>query len=46
MARIQFSIVDVFSEKKYAGNPLAVFRRARELSSEEMQCIAREINFS
>jgi trans-2,3-dihydro-3-hydroxyanthranilate isomerase len=41
-----FYIADVFTEKKYAGNQLAVFRNAGGLSSEEMQQIAREINFS
>ncbi|MBI5954096.1 MAG: PhzF family phenazine biosynthesis protein [Chloroflexi bacterium] len=46
MKRIPFYIADVFAEKKYAGNQLAVFRNANELSSEEMQKIAREVNFS
>jgi trans-2,3-dihydro-3-hydroxyanthranilate isomerase len=46
MNKIPFYIVDVFAEKKYAGNQLAVFRRANELSSEEMQQLARETNFS
>ena len=46
MNRLTFYIVDVFAEKKYAGNQLAVFRGAGELSGEEMQNIAREINFS
>jgi trans-2,3-dihydro-3-hydroxyanthranilate isomerase len=46
MNKIPFYIVDVFAEKKYAGNQLAVFREARELSGEEMQQIARETNFS
>jgi trans-2,3-dihydro-3-hydroxyanthranilate isomerase len=41
-----FHIVDVFAEKKYAGNQLAVFRNAGKLTSEEMQKIAREVNFS
>lgn len=41
-----FYIVDVFAEKKYAGNQLAVFRNAANLSSAEMQAIARETNFS
>jgi trans-2,3-dihydro-3-hydroxyanthranilate isomerase len=36
----------VFAEKKYAGNQLAVFHKAGALSSDEMQQIAREINFS
>jgi len=46
MKQIPFYIVDVFAEKKYAGNQLAVFRQAKELSSGEMQRIARETNFS
>ncbi|MFV8326805.1 PhzF family phenazine biosynthesis protein [Flavobacterium sp. ZS1P14] len=41
-----FYIVDVFAEKKYAGNQLAVFLGADVLSAEEMQKIAREINFA
>lgn len=41
-----FYIVDVFAEKKYAGNQLAVFRNAADLRGEEMQAIAHEINFS
>lgn len=41
-----FYILDVFAEKKYAGNQLAVVRQAGALSSDEMQQIAREINFS
>jgi len=46
MNKTTFYIADVFAEKKYAGNPLAVFRNASALSSSEMQQIAREINFS
>jgi trans-2,3-dihydro-3-hydroxyanthranilate isomerase len=46
MGKTAFYIVDVFAEKKYAGNQLAVFRRAAGLSSETMQQITREINFS
>ncbi len=46
MANLLFYIVDVFAEKKYAGNQLAVFPGAQALSDEEMQLIAREINFS
>jgi trans-2,3-dihydro-3-hydroxyanthranilate isomerase len=42
----KFYIVDVFAEKKYAGNQLAVFRNASNLSQEEMQQIAFEINYS
>jgi trans-2,3-dihydro-3-hydroxyanthranilate isomerase len=43
---LPFYIVDVFAEKKYAGNQLAVFSDAGKLSSAEMQQIAREINFA
>jgi trans-2,3-dihydro-3-hydroxyanthranilate isomerase len=46
MNRLPFYILDVFTEKKYAGNQLAVFRGAGGIPSEEMQSIAREINFS
>lgn len=41
-----FYIVDVFAEEKYSGNELAVVRKASSFSDEEMQKIAREINFS
>ena len=43
---LPFYIVDVFADKKYAGNQLAVFMDAGNLSSAEMQQIAREINFA
>ncbi|WP_433816077.1 PhzF family phenazine biosynthesis protein [Flavobacterium johnsoniae] len=43
---LPFYIVDVFADKKYAGNQLAVFLEAQNLSSDEMQQIAREINFA
>ncbi len=46
MNRLPFYIVDVFAEKKYAGNQLAVFRKAEPLRGEEMQQLAREMNFS
>jgi trans-2,3-dihydro-3-hydroxyanthranilate isomerase len=46
MKKLPFYIVDVFAEKKYAGNQLAVFREAGKLSGEEMQQLARETNFS
>jgi trans-2,3-dihydro-3-hydroxyanthranilate isomerase len=41
-----FYIVDVFAETKYAGNQLAVFPQAKDLSTAEMQQIAKELNFS
>ncbi|MEF8773971.1 MAG: PhzF family phenazine biosynthesis protein [Halobacteriales archaeon] len=39
-------VVDVFAERKYAGNQLAVVRDAADLSGEEMQAIAREMAYS
>jgi len=41
-----FYIVDVFAEEKYAGNQLAVVRGAKALSDNEMQRIAKEMNYS
>ncbi len=46
MKALTFYIVDVFAERKYAGNQLAVIREAQGLSSEEMQKIAKEMGFS
>lgn len=46
MSNLPFWIVDVFAETKYAGNQLAVFTDAGDLSTAEMQQIAKEINFS
>lgn len=44
--KIKYSIVDVFSQGKYTGNQLAVFKNAEKISENEMQQIAKEINFS
>jgi trans-2,3-dihydro-3-hydroxyanthranilate isomerase len=46
MRKFTFYIVDVFAEKKYAGNQLAVFRNVKSISDSDMQQIAREINYS
>ena len=46
MRNIPYYIVDVFAEERYAGNQLAVFLDAGELSSAEMQQIAGEMNYS
>lgn len=46
MERINYSIVDVFSNGKYTGNQLAVFKKAGNVPDNEMQQIAKEINFS
>jgi trans-2,3-dihydro-3-hydroxyanthranilate isomerase len=39
-------IVDVFAEAPYGGNQLAVILRADDLTSDEMQRVALEMNFS
>jgi trans-2,3-dihydro-3-hydroxyanthranilate isomerase len=41
-----FYIVDVFAERKYEGNQLAVFRKTKDLSDADMQTFAREMHFS
>ena len=41
MRNLKFYIVDVFAEKKYSGNQLAVFRDAGDLSDEEMQTLGK-----
>jgi len=44
--RYRYFICDVFTEKRFGGNPLAVLPDARGLTPEQMQRIAREFNFS
>ena len=43
---LHFDIVDVFTDRAYAGNPLAVVHRARALTAAQMQAIAQEFNLS
>jgi trans-2,3-dihydro-3-hydroxyanthranilate isomerase len=43
---LDFCLVDVFAEEKYAGNQLAVVKNASSLSSSQMQRIANEMHFS
>jgi trans-2,3-dihydro-3-hydroxyanthranilate isomerase len=42
----RFYILDVFAEAKYAGNQLAVVADSDGLSGEQMQTIAKEMNYS
>jgi len=42
----RYHIVDVFTERAFAGNPLAVFPDANDIESSAMQSIAREFNLS
>lgn len=46
MGKPIFYILDVFAEEKYAGNQLAVFRHVAGMGDDEMQTIAKEMNFS
>ncbi|CAN5654928.1 PhzF family phenazine biosynthesis protein [soil metagenome] len=43
---VDFAQVDVFAERALEGNQLAIFTDARNLTSEEMQSLARETNLS
>ncbi|MGB8628662.1 MAG: PhzF family phenazine biosynthesis protein [Xanthobacteraceae bacterium] len=44
--RIEFVTVDVFTDRKFGGNPLAVVPDARGLTAEQMQTIAAEFNLA
>lgn len=46
MRRYSFVTVDVFTDRRFGGNPLAVFPDARGLSDAEMQALAAEFNLS
>lgn len=47
MARkLHYHLVDVFTDRQFGGNPLAVFTDGRGLSTETMQSLAREMNLS
>lgn len=46
MAALRFDVVDVFAERPFTGNPLAVVHGADGLSGAQMQALAREFNLS
>jgi trans-2,3-dihydro-3-hydroxyanthranilate isomerase len=46
MSTYHYCLVDVFTDRAFGGNPLAVFPDARGLSSELMQALAKEFNLS
>jgi trans-2,3-dihydro-3-hydroxyanthranilate isomerase len=46
MPRYTFVTVDVFTDRRFGGNPLAVFPDALGLSDAEMQSLAAEFNLS
>ena len=46
MTSYDFETWDVFTERKFAGNPLAVVMNGQGLSTEQMQTITREFNLA
>ena len=46
MAEYEFVTVDVFTDQRFGGNPLAVFPNADGLTDAQMQALAREFNLS
>jgi len=44
MTRHEYALLDVFSDKKFGGNQLAVFRDGRGVPESAMQSIAKELN--
>jgi trans-2,3-dihydro-3-hydroxyanthranilate isomerase len=46
MRNFQFVTVDVFTTRRFGGNPLAVFPDARGMTDAEMQALAAELNLS
>lgn len=44
--RLSYSTLDVFTDRRFGGNPLAVVHGAGGLTDEQMQAIAREFNLS
>ncbi|HUG64066.1 MAG TPA: PhzF family phenazine biosynthesis protein [Gaiellaceae bacterium] len=46
MPTLRYVVVDVFTDTALTGNQLAVFTDAREIDTELMQALAREVNYS
>ena len=46
MSTLAYEIVDVFTDRPFAGNPLAVVFGAEKLATEQMQALALEFNLS
>ncbi|XXT62113.1 PhzF family phenazine biosynthesis protein [Sorangium sp. So ce590] len=46
MRTLPYRLCDVFTDRPFAGNPLAVFTEAAGLDSATMQVLAREMNLS
>ncbi|HST53269.1 MAG TPA: PhzF family phenazine biosynthesis protein [Pyrinomonadaceae bacterium] len=46
MRRLHYHLVDVFTDRAFGGNPLAVCTNGRGLTTETMQSVAKEFNLS
>jgi trans-2,3-dihydro-3-hydroxyanthranilate isomerase len=46
MSTLRYKVVDVFTDRPFTGNPLAIVFDAGDLAGEQMQAIAREFNLS
>jgi trans-2,3-dihydro-3-hydroxyanthranilate isomerase len=46
MRRLHYHLVDVFTDRAFGGNPLAVITNGRGVETETMQAIAKEFNLS
>ena len=46
MRRLHYHLVDVFTDRAFGGNPLAVCTNGRGLTTETMQSVAKEVNLS
>lgn len=46
MPTLPYTILDVFTDQPYRGNPLAVVEQASDLTAEQMQAITHEFNLS
>jgi trans-2,3-dihydro-3-hydroxyanthranilate isomerase len=46
LRRLPFAQFDVFSSQRFEGNSVAIFPDARELTDQQMQLLAREMNLS
>ncbi|MEV6350012.1 PhzF family phenazine biosynthesis protein [Actinoplanes sp. NPDC051851] len=46
MSTVAYEIVDVFTDRPFAGNPLAIVYGAEDLATVQMQALAREFNLA
>ncbi|MET0423324.1 MAG: PhzF family phenazine biosynthesis protein, partial [Actinoplanes sp.] len=46
MSTVAYEIVDVFTDRPFAGNPLAVVYGADDLGTDQMHTLAREFNLA